>query len=44
MKIYFATDVHGSEICWKRFLAASKFYDADTLLKKEEGWSCLTSA
>jgi Icc-related predicted phosphoesterase len=32
MKIFFATDVHGSEICWKKFLAASKFYDADTLI------------
>ncbi len=32
MKLYFATDVHGSEICWKKFLAASKFYDADTLI------------
>src|SRR5512137_2488789 len=32
MKIYFATDVHGSEICWKKFIAASKFYDVDTLI------------
>ena len=32
MKIYFATDVHGSEICWKKFLAASKFYEVDTLI------------
>jgi uncharacterized protein len=32
MKIYFATDVHGSEICWKKFLAAKKFYEADTLV------------
>lgn len=32
MKLYFATDVHGSEICWKKFLAASKFYDVDTLI------------
>lgn len=32
MKFYFATDVHGSEICWKKFLAASKFYDVDTLI------------
>lgn len=32
MKIYFATDVHGSEICWKKFLAASKFYEADILI------------
>ena len=32
MKLYFATDVHGSEICWKSFLAASKFYEVDTLI------------
>jgi Icc-related predicted phosphoesterase len=32
MKIYFATDVHGSWICWKKFIAASKFYEADTLV------------
>ena len=32
MKIYFATDIHGSEICWKKFLAAYKFYEADALI------------
>lgn len=32
MKFYFATDVHGSEICWKKFIAASKFYEVDTLI------------
>src|SRR5512143_551914 len=32
MKLFFATDVHGSEICWKKFLAASKFYSVDTLI------------
>ena len=32
MKLYFATDVHGSEICWKKFLAAPKFYEVDTLV------------
>jgi Icc-related predicted phosphoesterase len=32
MKIYFATDVHGSEICWKKFINASKFYEADVLI------------
>ncbi len=32
MKLFFATDVHGSEICWKKFLAASKFYGVDTLI------------
>lgn len=32
MKIYFATDVHGSEICWKKFIAAGKFYGADAII------------
>jgi Icc-related predicted phosphoesterase len=32
MKLFFATDVHGSEICWKKFIGASKFYDADVLI------------
>ncbi len=32
MKLFFATDVHGSEICWKKFLGASKFYGVDTLI------------
>jgi uncharacterized protein len=32
MKIYFATDVHGSEICWKKFISAGKFYEVDTLI------------
>ncbi len=32
MKIYFATDVHGSEICWKKFINASKFYGTDVLI------------
>lgn len=32
MKLYFATDVHGSEICWKKFINASKFYETDVLI------------
>ena len=32
MKIYYATDVHGSEICWKKFINASKFYETDVLI------------
>jgi hypothetical protein len=32
MKLYFATDVHGSEICWKKFISASKFYETDVLI------------
>jgi Icc-related predicted phosphoesterase len=32
MKFYFATDVHGSEICWKKFISGGKFYEVDTLI------------
>ena len=32
MKIFFATDVHGSEICWKKFLNAAAFYKADMVI------------
>ena len=32
MKMFFATDVHGSEICWKKFINAAKFYEADVLI------------
>lgn len=31
-KLFFATDVHGSEICWKKFISAGKFYEADVLI------------
>ena len=31
-KIYFATDIHGSEVCVRKFLNAAKFYDCDTLI------------
>jgi Icc-related predicted phosphoesterase len=30
--LFFATDVHGSEICWKKFIAAAKFYKADIII------------
>jgi uncharacterized protein len=32
MRVYFATDIHGSEVCWRKFLNAGRFYDADTLI------------
>ncbi len=32
MKLFFATDVHGSEICWKKFINAAKFYEADVVI------------
>jgi Icc-related predicted phosphoesterase len=31
-RIFFATDVHGSDICWKKFIAASEFYQARLLV------------
>lgn len=31
-RLFFATDVHGSEICWRKFLNAGKFYKADVLI------------
>ena len=31
-RIFFATDVHGSERCWRKFLNAGKFYKADVLI------------
>ncbi len=32
MKIFFATDIHGSEICWRKFLNAAAFYKADMVI------------
>ncbi len=32
MKLFFATDVHGSEICWKKFVSAGKFYEVNVLI------------
>jgi uncharacterized protein len=32
MKVFFATDIHGSEICWRKFLNAAAFYKADVVV------------
>ncbi|MFB3738421.1 MAG: metallophosphoesterase [Candidatus Velamenicoccus archaeovorus] len=32
MKIFFVTDLHGSEICWRKFLNAGAFYRADVVI------------
>ena len=32
LRIYFATDVHGSDRCFRKFLAAAESYDADVLV------------
>lgn len=31
-RIFFTTDIHGSEICFRKFLNAGKFYQADVLI------------
>ena len=31
-KVFFATDLHGSETCWRKFLNAAKFYGCDVLI------------
>ena len=30
--IFFATDIHGSEVCWRKFLNAGTFHKADVLV------------
>lgn len=32
MRVYFCTDIHGSERCWRKFLAAPAFYGADVAI------------
>ena len=32
MRLFFATDIHGSEICWRKFLNAGTFHNADVLI------------
>ncbi len=31
-KVFFATDLHGSEVCWKKFLNSARFYGAEVLI------------
>jgi uncharacterized protein len=32
MKVFFATDIHGSEVCWRKFLNAAAFYKVDLVI------------
>ncbi len=32
LRVYFATDIHGSDRCFRKFLAAAKVYQADALI------------
>lgn len=30
--VFFASDIHGSEVCWRKFVGAASFYRADVLV------------
>jgi uncharacterized protein len=32
LRIFFATDLHGSDVCFRKFLAAAKVYEADVVI------------
>jgi Icc-related predicted phosphoesterase len=32
VRIFFATDVHGSEVCWRKFLNSGQHYKADVII------------
>ncbi|HZU40495.1 MAG TPA: hypothetical protein VE992_05565 [Solirubrobacteraceae bacterium] len=32
MRIFFATDIHGSEVCWRKFLNSGQHYKADVVI------------
>src|SRR5437667_9207483 len=32
LKLYYASDVHGSDLCWRKFLGAGRFYGVQALV------------
>ncbi len=32
LRVFFATDIHGSDVCWRKFLNAGAFHKADVLV------------
>ena len=32
LELYYASDVHGSEQCWRKFLGAGRFYGVQALI------------
>jgi uncharacterized protein len=32
VRLFFATDIHGSDTCWRKFLNSGKHYDADVIV------------
>src|SRR5436305_10343401 len=32
LELYYASDIHGSDLLWRKFLGAARFYEADALV------------
>jgi Icc-related predicted phosphoesterase len=32
LRLYYASDIHGSEVCWRKFLNGASFYHADVIV------------
>lgn len=32
LKLFFSTDIHGSDVCWRKFVSAGKFYKVDAIV------------
>jgi len=32
VRVFFATDIHGSETCWRKFLNSGTHYKADVMI------------
>jgi Icc-related predicted phosphoesterase len=32
LRLFYASDIHGSDVCWRKFLNAAKFYEVDALI------------
>ncbi|HEV2033778.1 MAG TPA: metallophosphoesterase [Candidatus Dormibacteraeota bacterium] len=32
LRLYYASDIHGSDVCWRKFLNAAKFYEVGALI------------
>ena len=32
MRLFFATDIHGSDVCWRKFLNSGQHYEADVIV------------
>ena len=32
LQLYYASDVHGSDVCWRKFLGAGRFYGVQALI------------